>query len=109
LPNAATRQWWKALTDNGARAEKLKDALGAGTRNHCNLEESVLDTITAVARSARPAQDLTRGEPHQLRLSHTLLQGGKNIAVACLAALAGVVHDRQRADGDEHHRDDDNC
>jgi hypothetical protein len=25
-----------------------------------------------------------------------------------LAALAGVVHDRQRADGDEHNRDEDN-
>ena len=25
-----------------------------------------------------------------------------------LAALAGVVHDRQRADGDEHKRDEDN-
>ena len=25
-----------------------------------------------------------------------------------LAGLAGVVHDRQRADGDEHNRDEDN-
>ena len=57
------------LTDNGARAEKLKDALGAGTRNHRNLEESVLDTIAAVGGSAGPEQDSTRGEPYPVRVS----------------------------------------
>src|SRR6516165_6204737 len=57
------------LTDNGAGAEKLKDALGARTRNHRNLEESVLNTIAAVSGSARPEQDLTRGEPYPVRVS----------------------------------------
>src|SRR6516162_7616620 len=57
------------LTDNGARAEKLEDALGAGTRNHRNLEEAVLHTIAAVSGSARPEQDLTRGEPYPVRVS----------------------------------------
>jgi hypothetical protein len=33
---------------------------------------------------------------------------GRRIAPRMLAALAGVVHDRQRADGDEHSRDEDN-
>jgi hypothetical protein len=31
------------LTDDRAPAEERKNALGAGTRNHHNLEESVLD------------------------------------------------------------------
>src|SRR6516162_10074549 len=39
-------------TDNVARAEKLKDAPGAGARNHRSLEESVLDAMAAVAGSA---------------------------------------------------------
>jgi len=33
---------------------------------------------------------------------------GHRGAPRMLAALAGVVHDRQRADGDEHNRDEDN-
>src|SRR6516164_2030065 len=57
------------LTDNGARTEKLKDALSARTRNHRNLEESDFNTIAAVAGSARPEQDLTRGEPYPVRVS----------------------------------------
>ena len=32
---------------------------------------------------------------------------GHRSAPRMLAALAGVVHDRQRADGDEHNRDKD--
>jgi hypothetical protein len=34
--------------------------------------------------------------------------GGHRSAPRVLAALAGGVHDRQRADGDEHNRDEDN-
>src|SRR6516162_8362741 len=62
----------RKLTDSVARGEKLKDALGAGTRNHRNLEESVLDTIAVVCGSARPEQDLTRGEPYPVRVGKQL-------------------------------------
>jgi hypothetical protein len=34
--------------------------------------------------------------------------GGNRSAPRMLAALAGVIHDRQRADGHEHNRDEDN-
>jgi len=56
----------RKLTDDGAPAEEGKNALGAGARNHRDLEESVLDAIAAVARIARPEQHSTGGEPHQL-------------------------------------------
>src|SRR6516225_7160127 len=55
----------RKLTDDGAPAEKGKDALSAGARNNRNLEQPVLDAIAAVIGSARPEQGLTRGEPHQ--------------------------------------------
>jgi len=37
-----------------------------------------------------------------------VVYAGHRSAPRVLAALAGVVHDRQRADGDEHKRDEDN-
>src|SRR6516164_2380640 len=56
----------RKLTDDGAPAEKGKDALSAGARNH-DLEQPVLDAIAAVVIGiSRPEQNLTRGEPHQL-------------------------------------------
>jgi hypothetical protein len=52
----------RKLTDDVASAEKSKNALGAGARNHRNLEESVLDAITAVAWIAGPEQHPTGGK-----------------------------------------------
>ena len=53
-------------TDDGASAEKRKNALGAGVRNHRTFEESVLDTIAAVAGIAGPEQRLTGRKLHLL-------------------------------------------
>jgi len=39
---------------------------------------------------------------------YVLPYAGHRSAPRMLAALAGVVHDRQRADGDEHNRGEDN-
>ena len=39
---------------------------------------------------------------------YVALYRGFRSAPRVLAALAGVVHDGQRADGDEHNRDEDN-
>jgi hypothetical protein len=39
---------------------------------------------------------------------YVLPYAGRRSAPRMLAALAGVVHDRQRADGDEHNRGEDN-
>src|SRR6516164_6311829 len=62
----------RKLSDDVAPAEKRKYALGAETRNHRNLEESVLDAIAAVAGSAGPKQDLARGEPYPFRVGKKL-------------------------------------
>src|SRR6516164_3023116 len=62
----------RKLSDDGAQAEKGKDALSTGARNNRDLEQTVLDAIAAVIGSARPEQDLTRGEPHQLCVSKQL-------------------------------------
>jgi hypothetical protein len=39
---------------------------------------------------------------------YVVLKAGHRSAPRMLAALAGVVHDRQRADGHEHNRDEGN-
>ena len=49
---------------NGAPAEEGKNALGAGARDYRNLEEPVLDAVTAVAGIAGPKQHLTGRKPH---------------------------------------------
>ena len=59
----------RKLTDDGALAEEGKNALGAGIRNHRNLEESVLDAITAIAGIAGPEQHFTGGKPYQFGAS----------------------------------------
>jgi hypothetical protein len=46
---------YRKLTDDGAPAKEGQNPLRAGARNHRNLEESVLDAITAVAGIASPA------------------------------------------------------
>src|SRR6516164_9182719 len=57
----------RKLTDDGALAEKGKDALSSGARNNRDLKQPVLDAIAAVViGSARAEQDLASGEPHQL-------------------------------------------
>src|SRR6185503_20068503 len=56
----------REFADNGARPDDGEYPLGAGRRDHADLEQAVLDAIAAVTRIAGDEQHLVGGEFRRL-------------------------------------------
>src|ERR1700730_52349 len=64
----------RQLADDGAGAEEGEDALGAGARDHGDLEQPLLDAIAAVALVAGEKQHLVGGDSDRLGAGEQILR-----------------------------------
>ncbi len=56
----------REFADDAARSDDGEDALGAGRRDHADLEQALLDAVAAVARIAGQEQHLVGGKLDRL-------------------------------------------